>query len=64
MSKIAISFLDVKSSNVFSIVLNSVSTLVLGKDKRGVLVSTIRKFFFWSLLICPIPARRSPVTES
>lgn len=29
-----------------------------------VLASTIRKFFFCSWLMCPIPARRSPVTES
>jgi len=31
---------------------------------RKILASTTRKFFFWSWVMCPIPARSNPVTES
>lgn len=63
MSNIAMSFLWVNSSNAFSMVLVSVSLVSLSREFE-LLASTIRKFFVWSWVICPIPASKRPVTES
>jgi len=36
----------------------------VSSEGGAILASTMRKFFFWSWVICPIPANSSPVTES